>query len=151
MSSASGTRAFVALFCGAAGLFLLLAAAGLISDRDDEPPVPDLIIASCGLALMVAGCLACVGLQSRLNDLLAAILCLIFGLVAAWSAQFSPAGGFSGGVPFVSQALNLKISRWVFGGSAIVCFAIGAWALQRYVRRSRAGAQPQFRSAGDRR
>ncbi|MGB5346160.1 MAG: hypothetical protein WBN23_08350 [Woeseia sp.] len=140
MPNSVPTRAFVAMFCGAAGLFLLLIAAGLINDGGGERPAPDFVVALCGIALLVAGCMAYAGTQSKLNDLLAAILCLIFGLVAAWIALFSPAEGFSGGFPFVSQALNLKISRWVFGGSAIVCFAIGMWAFKRFVQGSRTGA-----------
>lgn len=95
---------------------------------------PIAIIILSGLAFVIAGCMVFLGTKSRANDLLAAFLCLIFGIIGSWVAFLSPSEGFSGGVPFVSNESNVSIARVVFGIGALMCFAIAVWALTRFIR-----------------
>jgi hypothetical protein len=118
----------------ALGGFLILVACGLISDDPSQRHAPDLIIALSGSVFIIAGSMVLVGHQSRYNDLLAAILCLMFGAIGAWVAFLSPSEGFSGGLPLVSKEFNILFGRWVFGFGSIVCFAISGWALTRFFR-----------------
>ena len=124
----------VSLVCVALGLFLLLIAVGVFPASEAQPQAPDSIIALCGVVFIIAGCMAYLGTRSRVNDLLAAILCLIFGIVGAWVSLFSSSDGFSGGIPFVSNDSNVAIARVVFGAGSLMCFAISAWALKRFLR-----------------
>ena len=122
----------MALLCMALGGMLLLVAGGFFIDNPDQQNAPDFVIAMCGSAFIVAGCMILVGRRSRFNDLLAAILCLLFGATGAWVALFSPSDGFSGGLPLISSEANIRLARWVFGLGSLVCFALAAWALKRF-------------------
>ena len=120
--------------CVALGLFLLLIAAGVIPTSDAQSQAPNSIIALCGVVFVIAGCMAILGTQSRVNDMLAALLCLIFGIVAAWVSLFGSSDGFSGGIPFFSNEANVKIARIAFGVGSLICFAMSGWALKRFSR-----------------
>ena len=122
----------MALLCMALGGMLLLVAGGFFIDNPDQQNAPDFVIAMCGSAFIVAGCMILVGRRSLFNDLLAAILCLLFGATGAWVALFSPSDGFSGGLPLISSEANIRLARWVFGLGSLVCFALAAWALKRF-------------------
>jgi divalent metal cation (Fe/Co/Zn/Cd) transporter len=122
----------IALFCIIAGGLLILVALGVIATSPGQRHAPDFIIAFSGLAFIIAGCMILVGRQSRFNDLLAAILCLLFGATGAWVALYSPSEGFSGGIPLLSNEANVRLARWVFGLGSLVCFAIAGWAFKRY-------------------
>jgi len=122
----------IALFCIISGGLLILVALGVISTSPGQRHAPDFIIAISGAVFVIAGCMVLVGRQSRLNDLLAAVLCLLFGATGAWVAIYSPSEGFSGGIPFISNEANVRLARWVFGAGSLVCFAISVWAFKRY-------------------
>jgi len=132
MQTSRRSHLAIALFCVAAGGLLILVAFGVISSSPGQRHAPDFIIALCGLAFIIAGCMVLVGQQSRFNDLLAAILCLLFGATGAWVAIFSPSEGFSGGIPLISNEANVRLARWVFGFGSLVCFAISGWACKRF-------------------
>ena len=125
----------IALFCVVSGGLLILVALGVISTSPGQRHAPDFVIAIAGAAFVIAGCMVLVGRQSRFNDLLAAILCLLFGATGAWVAIYSPSEGFSGGIPLISNEANVRLARWVFGVGSLVCFAISAWAFKRYRRK----------------
>lgn len=122
----------IVLFCIIAGGLLILVALGIIATSSGQRHAPDFIIALSGLAFIIAGCMIFVGRQSRFNDLLAAVLCLLFGATGAWVAVYGPSEGFSGGIPLVSNEANVRLARWVFGLGSLACFAISGWAFKRY-------------------
>jgi hypothetical protein len=126
----------VALLCIALGSFLVFVASGLIADGPNQGQGPDFTVALSGSVFIIAGCMIFVGRKSRFNDLLAAILCLSFGLIGAWVALYAPSEGFSGGFPLISKDTNIVIGRWVFGIGSLMCFAISAWAIKRFYRSS---------------
>lgn len=117
------------------GIFLLIVAAELIpgvTRQANDAPNP--IIALAGLVFIIAGCMVFLGSKSRANDLLAAVLCALFGVIAAWVSLFGASGGFSGGLPFVGHESNISIARVAFGLGSIMCFALAAWAFMRFAR-----------------
>ena len=122
----------IALFCVVAGGLLILVALGVISTSPGQRYAPDSIIAICGGAFVIAGCMVLVGRQSGFNDLLAAVLCLLFGATGAWVAIYGSSEGFSGGIPFMSYEANVRLARWMFGLGSLVCLAIAAWAFKRF-------------------
>lgn len=128
----------IALFCMAVGGMLILVACGFFIDNPDQRDAPDFVIAMCGSAFIIAGGMVLVGRRSRVNDLFAAILCLLFGATGVWVALFSPSDGFSGGLPLISNEANIRLARWVFGLGSLVCFAMAAWAFKRFFRRATA-------------
>jgi hypothetical protein len=122
----------IALFCLVSGGLLMLVSFGVIATSPGQRHAPDFVIALCGFAFVIAGCMVLVGRQSRLNDLLAAILCLLFGATGAWVGIYGPSEGFSGGIPLISNEANVRLARWVFGVGSLVCFAISGWAFRTW-------------------
>lgn len=127
-------RTIPSIACIAIGVFILLIAFDIVESEQGSKQAPNFVIGLAGFVFLIAGLMVFVGQKARSIDLLAAVLCLAFGVVAAWASLFGDGEGFSGGLPFVSHETNVKISRFVFGCSALVCFAISAWALKRFLR-----------------
>ena len=132
MQTSRRSHLAIALFCVISGGLLILVALGVIATSPGQRHAPDFIIAFSGLAFVIAGCMVLVGRQSRFNDLLAAVLCLLFGATGAWVAVYGPSEGFSGGIPLLSNEANVRLARWVFGLGSLVCFAISGWAFKIY-------------------
>jgi len=132
MQNSQRSNLTVALLCVALGGFLVLVACGLIDDDPAKRHAPDLIIALCGSVFIIAGIMILVGQHSRVNDLLAAILCITFGIIGAWVAIYGASEGFSGGVPLLSDEANTRLARGVFGLGSLLCFAISGWAFKRF-------------------
>ena len=134
MQTPQRSNLVVALLCIALGSFLVLVACGLIGSDSNHRHAPDLIIALSGAVFVFAGIMILVGRQSRFNDLLAAILCMTFGVIGAWIAIYGASEGFSGGLPLLSDEANTMLARGVFGLGALLCFAISGWAFTRFYR-----------------
>ena len=133
-------RRFAGLLCIALGLLPMSVALGWISVPSTSLHAPMWVLALCGGIFVVTGSMIVLGNQSRANDLLAGIICLLFGTVGAWIALLGPAEGISGGLPFLSGATNSAIGRWVFGIGALMCFAIAAYAFRLAFQSSRKSA-----------
>lgn len=136
MQTPPRSNLIIALLCTVLGGFLVLVACGLIEDDPTKRHAPDLIIALSGSVFIIAGIMILLGRQSRFNDLLAAILCMTFGIIGAWVAIYGASEGFSGGLPFISDEANTKLARGVFGLGSLSCFAISGWAFKRFYRSS---------------
>ena len=120
--------------CIAIGLYPISLALGVVPVGDSSVNAPMWILASSGVAFVLGGCMVLLGQRSRLNNLLAALLCLVFASAGVWVALFSPPEGFSGGVPFLSNQSNVTLSRWVFGCGAGVSLAISVYAFRLFSR-----------------
>jgi hypothetical protein len=128
-------RFILSVMCISIGLFLFLVALELIPGATpQEGDAPNAIIALSALVFVIGGCMILLGQESRTNDLLAAVMCVVFGVVGGWIAVFAPTGGFSGGLPFLSSAANEALARVFFGAGSLLCFGIAAWALKRFRR-----------------
>lgn len=125
------------MLCIVLGALPLSVALGLISVSEGQIHAPMWVVALSGIVFMIAGCMILLGNHSRANDVLAGVLCLLFGIVGIWVSLFSPDEGFSGGVPLLSNAANITLARWVFGGGALICFAISVYAFRRATQSSR--------------
>jgi len=137
MSDSGRHRLIVGLLCIALGAFPLSIALGLLPVDEADVYAPMWVVAVSGLVFLIAGCMIILGNHSWANDLLAGILCLLFGVVGVWVALFSPSEGFSGGVPLLSNAANVTLARWVFGFGALISFSISVYAFRRAFQSSR--------------
>jgi len=124
--------------CIVLGILPMLIALGLIPVDEADVLAPMWVVALSGMVFLIGGCMIFLGDHSRANDLLAGVLCLVFGVVGTWVSLFSPGEGFSGGIPLLSTADNVILGRWVFGGGALICFVISAYAFRRAILSSRA-------------
>jgi len=124
----------LALLCVVLGTYPLSIAFGFVRVSDAQVHAPMWVIALIGLVFLIAGCMIFLANHSRANDLLASILCLLFGIIGMWVSLFGSTEGFSGGVPLVSHEANAEIARWVFGCGALICFSISAYAFRRSLK-----------------
>jgi hypothetical protein len=98
---------------------------------------PDWVILVSGAIFVFGG----VAMVFQGNQLLVAmlgnLLVLAFAAVAAWIAFQGPSEQFSGGVPFLSHQLNVKIARILFGFCSVMCVLILIPGLKHLVKLSR--------------
>lgn len=113
------------------GLYPIAIAAGVLEVDPDSLNAPPWILALCGLVFVIAGCMVLLGQHGRINDILAALILLSFALVGAWVSLFSPAEGFSGGLPLLSRETNRLLGRVIFGLGALLSFSLFVYALRR--------------------
>ena len=123
--------------CVVLGLIPVLIALGVVGSNDPGVQAPAWVLVLSGTVFILAGLMILIGRSSRTNHLLAALLCACFGAVGTWVALFAPAEGFSGGIPLISDSINLALGRWMFGLGAVLCFFISVYALRLYFRHSK--------------
>ena len=123
--------------CIALGCYPVALGLGLLPVDEADVHAPLWIIAGAGLAFVIAGFMILFAKHSRVNDLLAGILLLLFGITGIWVSLFSSSEGFSGGLPFLSRELNIMLGRGLFGLGALISFALCAYAFRRAIRGSR--------------
>lgn len=131
------TRFVLGLICIVLGTLPQLVALGLIPVAEADVYAPIWVVAISGMVFLIGGCMIFLGDHSWANDLLAGVLCLLFGVVGVWVALFASSEGFSGGIPLLSDAVNVTLGRWVFGGGAFISFSISAYAFRRAFQSSR--------------
>jgi len=131
------SRLVLGLLCVVLGALPLSIALGFIPIVEGQVHAPMWVVALSGIIFVIAGCMIFLGSQSRANDFLAGVLCLLFGAVGTWVSLFSPSDGFSGGVPLLPNAANVTLARWLFGGGALICFALSVYAFRRATQSSR--------------
>jgi hypothetical protein len=73
------------------------------------------IVGLSGIVFIVAGCMILLRQHDRMVDVLAAFICFCFAVTGAWVSLFSPPDGFSGGILFVSEELNIIFASVAFG------------------------------------
>ncbi len=131
------TRFVLGLICIVLGTLPLLVALGVIPVDEADVYAPIWVVAISGMVFLIGGCMIFLGDHSWANDLLAGVLCLLFGVVGVWVALFASSEGFSGGIALLSDAVNVTLGRWVFGGGALISFSISAYAFRRAFQSSR--------------
>jgi len=125
------------LVCIALGCYPLSIALGFLPIDEAKMMAPMWVVAMSGIMFIIAGGMILLGNHSWANDLLAGILCLLFGVMGAWVSLFSASEGFSGGVPLLGHESNVTLARWMFGIGALISFAISAYAFRRAYQSSR--------------
>lgn len=106
-------------------------ACNFVPYNPDDVHAPMWVVFLCGLAFVVSGLMILFGHHPKVNEFLAAILLLSMGSIAAWIAIFAPSVGFSGGIPFLPDVLNVSLARWGFGVGALVLFIWAAYTIRR--------------------
>ena len=125
------------LGCIALGCYPISMALGWLPVDEADVMAPMWVVAMAGLAFVIAGAMILLANHSWTNDLLAGVLCLLFGITGTWVSLFSSSEGFSGGSPLLSDESNVMLGRWLFGIGALMCFAISAYAFRRAAQSSR--------------
>jgi hypothetical protein len=118
------------------GLFVVAMAAGLVPVDESDINAPLWLLGLVGVIFMIAGVMIRLGRKNRYNDLLAALLMLAMGAIGVWVAVYSASGEISGGIFFLPSATNVMLGRILFGTGSLICFAMAAYALNRFFRRS---------------
>lgn len=125
------------LVCIALGCYPISIALGLLPVDEAKVMAPMWVVAMSGIMFVIAGGMILLGDHSWANDLLAGILCLLFGIMGTWVSVFSSSAGFSGGVSLLSDESNVTLGRWMFGIGALMSFAVSAYAFRRAAQSSR--------------
>jgi hypothetical protein len=120
--------ALVAIACG--GYALLAAAAVLPVKIANDTPV--WVVGLVGVMFVIAGVMIFLRNYSRALDLFAAIILASFTLIAGWITFHASSEGFSGGIPFLPNDMNVSLARVMFGLGALLCFSGFLYALKRF-------------------
>ena len=111
-----------AIGIAAIGLFIMLAAAGVIPSDPKSFHAPRWVVGMFGLLFLFAGLVLGFSDYPRIRQILAALLVLVFSLVCGWMALFSDAESWSGGIPFVSARTNGMIAKTLIGLFGLLLF-----------------------------
>ena len=120
--------ALIAIACGG---YALLAASGVLPVQPANN-TPLWIIGLVGVIFVIAGVMIFLRNYSRALDLFAAIILASFTLVTGWITFHASPEGFSGGVPFLPNKMNVSLARVMFGLGALLCFGGFLYALKRF-------------------
>ncbi len=108
----------------ALGAMIVMIALDVIPYDPEKIHAPDWVLILAGGVFVFGG----LALHFRTNELLVSVLgnliVVSFAAVAAWVALDGSSDQFSGGIPFLPHAANVKIARIVFAGSAVMCALI---------------------------
>lgn len=122
--------------CVLIGCYPVALGLGLLPVDQADVHTPLWVVAGAGFAFVIAGFMILFAKHSRVNDLLAGILLLLFGIIGIWVSLFSSSEGFSGGLPFLPRELNITLGRWLFGLGSLISFAMCGYAFRRAIRGS---------------
>src|SRR6056297_3130553 len=117
------------LFIGV-GLAVMALALGLLPLDDTNVTAPRWIVGIGGAIFATAGLMMLLGEQSPVNNLLAAFLLTGMGLIGGWVGLFGSDEGFSGGLPFLPETVNISLARGLFGMGAMICLLMAAYAFK---------------------
>lgn len=131
-STVSSRAAWLFLFTG---MIFMLMGTGVIPFEPQAGEAPLWILTLSGGIFFTAGIMMRIGQRSAWNDLLAAVLLLLFGILGAWVAIQGEAEGFSGGIPLLGGAVNLLLARILFGSGSVICFLSSLYAFRIFIRK----------------
>jgi hypothetical protein len=122
--------AFVAI---AFGVLALLAASGVLPMQTAND-TPMWVVGLIGVMFVIAGVMIFLRNHSRALDFFAAIVLASFTLIFGWITFFASPEGFSGGIPFLPNDINVSFARIMFGLGALMCFGGFLYAVKRFLR-----------------
>ena len=120
--------ALVAIACGG---YALLAASGVLPVQTANN-TPVWVIGLVGVMFVIAGVMIFLRNYSRALDLFAALSLASFTLITGWITFHASSEGFSGGIPFLPNDMNVSLARVMFGLGALLCFGGFLYALKRF-------------------
>lgn len=118
----------------AAGLAIVGVAADVIAVDPSAVHAPRWVLGACGAVFALAGLAVLAPPGSAVGSAAAGVTVLAFGLIGGWVALFGSAEHFSGGLPFVPDAVNVAVARGLFGLGAVLCLALFVWGTRRLAR-----------------
>lgn len=121
-------------FCMLAGVLPILVVVDWLPVDPASIHAPSWVLLVIGAVFIIAGLMVIVGLRSRLNDALAAILLIGFAALGFWAAFGADADTMTGGIPFVSRETNASIGKWLFAIGAIMSGGMAVYAIKRALR-----------------
>ena len=117
------------LFIGV-GLAVMALALRLLPLHQSDFEAPRWILGIGGAIFAIAGLMMLLGEHSPVNNLLAAFLLTGMGLIGGWVGLFGSDEGFSGGLPFLPETVNISLARSLFGMGALICFLMAVYAFK---------------------
>ncbi|MEM1174186.1 MAG: hypothetical protein AAGI27_05205 [Pseudomonadota bacterium] len=124
-------RWFYAVICFVAGSYPIAICLGYVTFEESDTATPLWVAAGVGSAFIMAGFMILLTRYGRANDLMAGVMLLIFASLGVWVSVFSSDAGFSGGVAWLPEDMNILIGRVFFGFGALVSLAMAVWAFRR--------------------
>lgn len=110
------------------GLIIIALSLDLLPLDDSMFGAPRWVVGIAGAIFAITGLMILLGEKSKINNLLAACLLTGMGLVGGWVGLFGSDRDFSGGLPFLPDAVNISFARGLFGIGALICFLMAAYA-----------------------
>lgn len=114
----------------AIGLTVIALSLNLLPVVDSVFGAPKWIVGIAGSIFAIAGLIMLLGEKSKINNLLAGCLLAGLGLIGGWVGLFGSDEGFSGGLPFLPETVNISLARSIFGMGALICFLLAAYAFK---------------------
>ena len=112
------------------GAALVLLGFDIIPQHVFEPNVPSWILVLLGFGLTLAGVSPYFRTGSPNSTRLVGGTCLLMALVFFWIAFFGDARHMSGGIPFVPNAYNVFLGRFMFSLGGLLWLWLGVSALR---------------------
>ena len=124
-----------AILCFVIGLSVVAMAAGWLPVDESGVNGPMWLLGMVGGIFMLAGVMIFIGQKNRYNELLAALLMIAMGAIGGWVSVYSASSDISGGIFFLPRETNVMLGRILFGTGSLICFAMAAWAVSRFIRK----------------
>ena len=112
------------------GLIIIALSLDLLPVDDSMFGAPVWVVGIAGSIFTITGLMILLGEKSKINNLLAAFLLTGMGLIGGWVGLFGSDEGFSGGIPFLPETVNISLARSLFGMGALICFLMAAYAFK---------------------
>lgn len=112
------------------GLAAIALALGLLPLEESSFKAPQWVVGMAGAVFVIGGLMMLSGEDSQVNNVLAAFLLTGMGLIGGWVGFFGSDEGFSGGLPFLPDAVNISLARGLFGMGALICLLLAAYAFK---------------------
>lgn len=113
------------------GLAVIALALGILPLDGSHWNAPKWIVGLSGAVFVIVGLMMLSGEESRINDMMAALLLTGLGLIGGWIGIFGADEGFSGGLSFLPEAVNISLARGLFGTGALICLLLAAYAFKK--------------------
>ncbi len=118
------------------GILLMALAAGFIPSAPEDFNAPQWVVGLGGVIFGAGGVAMLFQKNGRIGAVMAAIILLSFAIMGLWVAFAGNSEDISGGLPFLSHAVNAKMGRWIFGLGAVVSLRISYIAIKDALRRN---------------
>ncbi len=107
--------------CIALGASVCMIALNILPYEESKIHAPDWVILVSGAVFIFGGLAMIFQANQLVVSILGNLMVLSFACITAWIALRGPAEQFSGGIPLLSNQLDVKIARVMFGSCSVMC------------------------------